>query len=105
MHDAFFSLVLRYQYVCVVATMGTVEEGIWHRRRAPVRWTRQPPFHVRIVRPNPAGMLDIMLAKGKIKLAKKVPYVVRVWSVGACLLFSVPVTCGWARARVCVCVA
>eukprot|EP00752_Nemacystus_decipiens_P013370 g11837.t1 len=61
----------KYQYVCVVATTGPVEEGIWHRRRAPVRWTRQPPFHLRIVRPNPAGMLDIMLAKGKIRLAKK----------------------------------
>eukprot|EP00903_Cladosiphon_okamuranus_P021437 g19705.t1 len=61
----------KYQYVCVVATMGPVEEGIWHKRRAPVRWTRQPPFHIRIVRPNPAGMLDYMIAKGKVKLAKR----------------------------------
>lgn len=60
------------QYVCVVARMGTVEEGIWHRRRAPVRWWRIPPFHVRIVRPNPAGMLDHMIMTGKLKLHKKV---------------------------------
>ncbi|CAM9580239.1 unnamed protein product [Scytosiphon promiscuus] len=61
----------KYQYVCVVATMGSVEEGIWHRRKAPSRWFRQPPFHVRIVRPNPAGMLDHMLAKKKIRLATR----------------------------------
>lgn len=52
--------------------MGKVEEGIWHRRRAPVSWWRVPPFHIRIVRPNPAGMLDYMIAKKKVKLVKKV---------------------------------
>lgn len=61
----------KYQYVCVVARMGTVEEGIWHRRRAPINWFRVPPFHVRIVRPSPAGMLDYMLTKKKIKLVKR----------------------------------
>ncbi|CAN0204924.1 unnamed protein product, partial [Ectocarpus fasciculatus] len=59
------------QFVCVVATTGTVEEGVWHKRRAPRMWSRQPPFHVRIVRPNPAGMLGHMLGRGKIKLATK----------------------------------
>eukprot|EP00904_Undaria_pinnatifida_P009130 jgi/Undpi1/5347/HiC_scaffold_2.g00628.m1 len=61
----------KYQYVCVVARTGTVEEGIWHRRRAPINWFRIPPFHVRIVRPSPAGMLDYMLTKNKIKLVKR----------------------------------
>ncbi|CAM9572640.1 unnamed protein product [Ascophyllum nodosum] len=61
----------RYQYVCVVSRMGTVEEGVWHKRRAPINWWRVPPFHLRIVRPNPAGMLDYMIAKKKINLIKK----------------------------------
>ncbi|CAM9119355.1 unnamed protein product [Pylaiella littoralis] len=61
----------KYQYVCVVATTGSVEEGIWHRRKAPRRWTHQPPFHVRIVRPSPAGLLDIMMTKKKVKLVEK----------------------------------
>lgn len=60
------------KYVCVVSRMGKVEEGVWHRRRAPVSWWRVPPFHIRIVRPNPAGMLDYMIAKKKVKLVKKV---------------------------------
>ncbi|CAN0033236.1 unnamed protein product [Ectocarpus sp. 6 AP-2014] len=61
----------KYQYVCVVATRATVEEGIWHKRQAPRMWSRQPPFHVRIVRPNPVGMLGHMLGTGKIKFAQK----------------------------------
>lgn len=58
--------------MCVVATTGSVEEGIWHRRKAPKKWDHQPPFHIRIVRPNAAGLLDLMMAKRKVKLATKV---------------------------------
>lgn len=68
----FFFPVLFEQFVCVVATRATVEEGIWHKRQAPSTWLRQPPFHVRIVRPNPVGMLGHMLGTGKIKFVQKV---------------------------------
>lgn len=61
-----------FQYVCVVSRLGDFEQAAWHRRKAPTNWVDEPPFHMRIVRPTPAGILHYMLTTGKAELQKVV---------------------------------
>ena len=56
----------KYQYVCLMDGEGM---ATWHKRRMPLFWRgKKPPFHVRIVRPNLAGMLYFLLSNDKIRV-------------------------------------
>jgi hypothetical protein len=55
-----------YQYVCV---MDQESGGVWYQRKAPRYWSDEhPPFHVRIIRPNWAGMALEAMGKGKARI-------------------------------------
>lgn len=78
-----FCVSVWWQYVGVFAKSGRIADVVWHVRKAPTNWTRDPPFHMRIVRPTPAGILHYMLTCGKCQIQK----VVSVYTVNYLLIF------------------
>ncbi|CAM9393058.1 unnamed protein product [Chrysoparadoxa australica] len=55
----------KHQLVCLIDREGG---GTWYKRSYPWLWWKNPPFHVRIVRPNYPGMLHFLLNNKVVKV-------------------------------------